>query len=160
MIHVFQKARQTVPVTPLPPGVTTPLQWASQNFYQAVATLTRRDAATIQATVMQLWGTGAIQTTTTGAGAQAQFHFTVAPLVNDLGFRRLWEALQMIQTLGVQPQVLKQTTAIAYPSRALTLMNPDPGITSASGPPDSLQPQYTPHPLRPPIHSCPTVHSV
>ncbi len=149
MINVFQNARQTVPVTPLPPGVTTPLQWASQNFYQAVATLTRRDAATIQATVMQLWGTGAIQTTTTGAGAQAQFHFTVAPLVNDLGFRRLWEALQMIQTLGVQPQVLKQTTAIAYPSRAVTSTNPDPGITIASALRNAVKSQYTPDQWRP-----------
>jgi Neuraminidase-like domain/Putative peptidoglycan binding domain/Salmonella virulence plasmid 28.1kDa A protein len=149
LINVFRNARQTIPVTPLPAGVTSPLQSASQNFYQAVANLTRRDSGTVQAVTMQLWGTEAIQTATTGTGAQAQFQFTVTPLVNDLGFRRLWEALQMAQTLGVQSQVLKQTTAIAYPSRGATSGNPDPGQVLASALRNAVKSQYTPDQWRP-----------
>ena len=65
-----------------------------------------------------------------GTGAQAQVQVTITPLVNDLGFSRLWEALQLVQTLGVQPAVLGQATAIVLPGRAAstaTPPSPDPG---------------------------------
>ena len=55
----------------------------------------------------------------------------------------------MVQTLGVQPQVLKQTTAIAYPSRAATSTNPDPGIAIASALRNAVKSQYTPDQWRP-----------
>jgi hypothetical protein len=148
LINVFQNARQTIPVSPLPPSVTA-LQLATQNLYQAIANLTRRDVTTIENVIMQLWGTTAVQTTTTGVGDQAQFQFTIAPLVNDVGFRRLWEALQLVQTLGVQPQVLGQTTGIAYPSRATASANLDPGAAIASALRNALKSQYTPDQWRP-----------
>lgn len=149
LINIFQNAQQTIPVTtPLQPGVML-LQVASQNFYQAVANLTRRDALSIQAVITQLWGTSAIQTATTGAGTQAQFQFTVAPLVNDLGFRRLWDALQMVQTLGVQPQVLKQTTCIVNPSSPTCPSDPNPGSAIASLFRNAVKSQYTPDQWRP-----------
>ena len=67
LIDVFQNARQTIPVAPLPAGMTSPSQLASNNLYQAIANLTRRDVPTIQSVIQQLWGAGAIQTVTTGA---------------------------------------------------------------------------------------------
>ena len=145
LINVFQNARQTIPVTPLPPGVTTPLQLATQNFCQAVTNITRRDAATILAVIAQLWGTGAIRTATTGG----EFQFTVAPLVNDLGFRRLWDALQMVQTLGIQPQVLKQTTGIVNPSSPTDPTDPKSGSAIASALRNAVKSQYTPDQWRP-----------
>jgi hypothetical protein len=143
LIGVFQNARQTIPVAPLPPGVTTPTQLATNNLYQAIGNLTRRDIPTIRSVILQLWGASAIQTATTGG----QLQFTCAPLVNEIGFARLWEALQMVQTLGVQPQVLKQTTGIVYPSRATT--NPDPGFVIASTLRNAVKSQYTPDQWRP-----------
>ena len=149
LISVFQNARQTIPLSPLPiplpTGVTTAPQLAAYNFYQAIANLTRRDAPTIQAVIVQLWGAGAIQTTTTSG----QVQFTVAPLVNDLGFARLWEALQLVQTLGVQPQVLTQTSGIIYPSRATAPSNPDTGVAIASALRNAVKSQYTPDQWRP-----------
>jgi len=143
LINVFQNARQTIPVSPLPillpPGVTTAQQLVAYNFYQAIANVTRRDAATIQAVIVQLWGTGAVQTTTTSG----QVQFTVASLVNDLGFARLWEALKMVQTLQVQPQVLTQTTGIIYPSRATAPANPDTGVAIAATLRNAVKSQYT-----------------
>ena len=149
LIYVFQNARQTIPVAPLPAGMTSPLQLASRNLYQAIANLTRRDEATIQVVIAQLWGTAAVQAATNGIGTKAQLQFTVAPLVNELGFRRLWEALQMVQILGVQPQVVKQTTGIVYASRATASMNADPGIAIASALRNAVKSQYTPDQWRP-----------
>jgi hypothetical protein len=143
LIDVFQNARQTIPVAPLPAGVTSPIQLAGNNLYQTIGNLTRRDVPTIQSVILQLWGAGAIQTVTTST----QLQFTCAPLVNEIGFARLWEALQMVQTLGVQPQVLKQTTGIVYPSRATT--NPDPGFAIASALRNAVKSQYTPDQWRP-----------
>ena len=147
LIGVFQNARQVIPVTPLPAGVTTPLQLASQNLCQAIASLTRRDPLTIAAVITQLWGAAVIQGTTS-AGL---FQFTVAPLVNDLGFKRLWEAMQMVQVLGVQPQVLNQTTGIVYPSRATGTT--DPGAVIASLLRNAVKSQYTPDQWRPAAQS-------
>ena len=149
LIGVFRNARQTIPLSPLPSplpsGVTTAPQLAGYNFYQAIANLTRRDAAAIQAVIVQLWGAGAIQTTT----ASGQVQFTVAPLVNDLGFARLWEALQLVQTLGVQPEVLTQTTGIISPTRATAPVNPDTGVAIAAALRNAVRSQYTPDQWRP-----------
>ena len=53
----------------------------------------------------------------------------------------------MVQTLGVEPQILKQTTGIVYPSRAAT--NPDPGFAIASALRNAVKSQYTPGQWRP-----------
>ena len=145
LIDVFQNARQAIPASPLPPN-TTALQLATQNFYQPIANLTRRDVATIRNVITQLWGAAVIQTTTTATGS---LQFNVAPLVNDLGFRRLWDALQMVQTLGVQPQMLGQTTAIVNPARAAVSAAPDPGSAIASAFRNAVRSQYTPDQWRP-----------
>ena len=107
-------------------------QQATRSFCRLIANLTRRDPGTIQAAITQLWGPSAFSTTTVGTGAQAQLQFIVAPLVNEIGFRRLWEALQMVQTLAVQPKALGQITGIVYPSRASISANADPGATIAA----------------------------
>ena len=146
LISVFRNARQSIPVTPLPPGVTTPLQlanWAGMNLYQTIGNLTRRDVQTVESVLLQLWGAGAIQTVTTGSRLQ----FTCAPLANEIGFARLWDALRMVQNLGIQPQVLKQTTAIVYPSRATT--NPDPGFAIGAALRNAVRSQYTADQWRP-----------
>lgn len=145
LIAVFRNARQVIPLNPLPTGLTA-LQVTSQNFFQAIANVTRRDLPTIQAVIAQLWGAGAIQTANLGAPA-TQFQFTVAPLVNDLGFARLWAALQMVQTLGIRPAVLQQTTGIVSSARATT--SPDPGIGIASSLRNAVKSQFTPDAWQP-----------
>jgi peptidoglycan hydrolase-like protein with peptidoglycan-binding domain len=146
LIDVFQNARQTVPLTPLPAGVTSAAQlaaWAANTLYQALANVTRRDIPTIQSVIQQLWGTGAIQTTTNATTLQ----FICAPLVNEIGFSRLWTALQMVQNLGVQPQVLTQTTGIVSASRAT--VSPDPGFGIAAALRNAVKSQYQPDQWRP-----------
>ncbi len=144
LIGIFQNARQVIPAAPLPAGITA-LQVTTQNFYQAIANVTRRDIPTIQSVIGLLWP-AAIQTAPL-AGPPAQFQFTVLPLVNDLGFARLWAALQMVQTLGIQPQVLQQTTGIVSSSRAAA--NPDPGVGIAQSLRNAVKSQYTPDQWRP-----------
>jgi peptidoglycan hydrolase-like protein with peptidoglycan-binding domain len=139
LISIFQNARQIIPST-----VSQPAQQATRNFCQLIANLTRRDPGTIQAAIIQLWGPGAFKTSTVGTGTQAQVQFTVAPLVNDIGFRRFWEALQMVQTLAVQPKVLGQITGIVYPSRAASSDKPDPGATIAAALRNAIKARYTP----------------
>jgi peptidoglycan hydrolase-like protein with peptidoglycan-binding domain len=146
LIEVFQIARQTIPLTPLPVGVTSIAQlaaWAANNFFQTLANVTRRDVATIQSVIQQLWGASVIETTTTATDLQ----FTCAPLVNEIGFARLWAALQMVQSLGVQPQVLKQTTGIVSASRASSAV--DPGFAIAATLRNAVKSQYTPDQWRP-----------
>ncbi len=146
LIQVFQSARQTIPLTPLPSGVTSNAQlaaWAAANLFQTLANVTRRDLPTIQSVIQQLWGPAAIQTATTATSLQ----FTCAPLVNEIGFARLWAALQMVQSLGVQPQVLKQTTAIVATSRTSAAV--DPGFAIAAALRNAVKSQYTPDQWRP-----------
>ena len=146
LIAVFQNARQTVPLAPLPAGVTSAAQltaWAANNLYQALANVTRRDIRTIQAVIQQLWGASAIQTVTTATALQ----FTCAPLVNEIGFGRLWAALQMVQNLGVQPQVLTQTTGIVAASRVTAATDPGFGIAAALR--NAVKSQYQPAQWRP-----------
>ena len=146
LIDVFQNVRQTIPLTPLPSGVTSAAQltvWAANNLYQALANVTRRDIPTIQAVIQQLWGTNAIQTVTTATALQ----FTCAPLANEIGFGRLWTALQMVQNLGVQPQVLTQTTGIVAASRATAATDPGFGIAAALR--NAVKSQYQPAQWRP-----------
>jgi peptidoglycan hydrolase-like protein with peptidoglycan-binding domain len=144
LITIFQNARQIIPST-----VTQAAQQVTQNFCQLIADLTRRDPGTIQAVITQLWGPAAFNTSTVGTTAQAQVQFTVAPLVNDIGFRRLWEALQMVQTLAVQPKVLGQITGIVYPSRAASSDKTDTGATIAAALRNAIKAQYTPELWRP-----------
>ena len=144
LVTVFQNARQIIPST-----VSQAAQQARPKFCQLIANLTRRDPGTIQAAITQLWGPGAFNTSTVGTGAQAQVQFTVAPLLNEVGFRRLWEALQMVQTLAVQPKVLGQITGMVYPSRAATSANADPGTTIAAALRNAIKAQYTPDTWRP-----------
>jgi hypothetical protein len=144
LVTVFQNARQIIPST-----VSQAAQQARPKFCQLIANLTRRDPGTIQAAITQLWGPGAFNTSTVGTGAQAQVQFTVAPLLNEVGFRRLWEVLQMVQTLAVQPKVLGQITGIVYPSRAATSANADPGTTIAAALRNAIKAHYTPDTWRP-----------
>jgi peptidoglycan hydrolase-like protein with peptidoglycan-binding domain len=148
LISVFQNARQTFPASPLPPNFTTPIQFASQNFFQALASVTRRDPDTLKAVILQLWGDNVIAVETIPA-SQPQFQFTVAPLVNDLGFGRLWSALQLVQTLGVQPQTLAQTTRIVHSGRAAVSTIADEGSAIASSLRNAVKSQYTPDQWRP-----------
>ena len=146
LIDVFQNARQTVPLTPLPAGVTSAAQlatWAATNLFQTLANVTRRDVPLIQSVIAQLWGPNAIQTATTASTLQ----FTCSPLVNEIGLGRLWTALQMVQTLGVQPQVLTQTTGIVSAARATAAV--DPGFAIAAALRNSVKSQYTPDEWRP-----------
>ncbi len=145
LIAVFSNARQVIPLAPLPPGWTA-LQVTSQNLFQAIANVTRRDIPTIQSVIAQLWGPGAIQTANVGV-PPTQFQFTAAPLVNDLGFARLWAALQMVQTIGIRPAVLQQTTGIVSSARATT--SPDPGIAIASTLRNAVKSQFTPDAWQP-----------
>jgi hypothetical protein len=145
LIAVFQNARQVIPLAPLPAGQTA-LQVTSQNFFQAIADVTRRDIPTIQAVVAQLWGPNALQGANVGTPA-TQFQFTVPALVNDLGFARLWAALQLVQTLGIRPAVLQQVTGIVASSRATT--SPDPGLGIASGLRNAVKSQFTPDAWQP-----------
>jgi hypothetical protein len=144
LITIFQNARQLIPST-----VSQPAQQATRNFCQLIANLTRRDPGTIQAAITQLWGPNAFSTTTVGTGTQAQLQFIVAPLVNEIGLRRLWEALQMVQTLAVQLKVLGQITGIVYPSRAAISANTDPGATIAAVLRNAIKARYTPDLWRP-----------
>lgn len=144
LITIFENARQFIPST-----VSQTAQQASQNFCQLIANLTRRDPGTIQAAITQLWGPSAFGTNTVGTGAEAQLQFTVAPLVNDIGFRRLWDALQMVQTLAVQPTVLGQITGIVYPSRAIISTSADPGATVAAALRNAIKAHYLPDLWRP-----------
>jgi Neuraminidase-like domain/Salmonella virulence plasmid 28.1kDa A protein len=144
LITIFRNARQLIPS-----AVSQPAQQASQNFCQIIANLTRRDPGTIQAAITQLWGSGVFNTSTLGTGAQAQLQFTVAPLVNDIGFSRLWEALQMIQTLEVEPKTLGQVTGIIYPARAVISAKADPGATIAAALRNTMKAQFTPDLWRP-----------
>ena len=144
LVTIFQNARQIIPLT-----VSQAAQQARPKFCQLIANLTRRDPGTIQAAITQLWGPGVFNTSTVGAGAQAQVQFTVAPLLNEVGFRRLWEALQMVQTLAVQPRVLGQITGIVYPSRAATSAGADPGATIAAALRNAIKARYTPDTWRP-----------
>ena len=138
LITIFQNARQLIPS-----AVSQPAQQASQSFCQLIANLTRRDPGTIQATITQLWGSGVFNTSPLGTGAQAQVQFTVAPLVNEIGFGRLWEALQMVQALAVEPKTLGQVTGIIYPARAVVSTNADPGATIAAALRNAIKAQFT-----------------
>jgi peptidoglycan hydrolase-like protein with peptidoglycan-binding domain len=144
LVSIFQNTRQIIP-----PTVSQPAQQATRNFCQLIANLTRRDPGTIQAAITQLWGPNVFKTSTVGTGAQAQVQFTVAPLVNDIGFRRLWEALQMLQTLAVKPRALGQLTGIVYPSRAASSDKPDPGATIVAALRNAIKTRYTPDLWRP-----------
>jgi peptidoglycan hydrolase-like protein with peptidoglycan-binding domain len=138
LITIFQNARQLIPST-----MSQSAQQVSQNFCQLIGNLTRRDPGTIQATITQLWGSGVFNTSTLGTGAQAQLQFMVAPLVSDIGFGRLWEALQMVQTLAIEPKTLGQTTGIIYPARAVILTNADPGAAIAAALRNAIKAQFT-----------------
>ena len=144
LITIFQNARQFIPST-----VSQSAEQATRNFCQLIANLTRRDPGTIQAAMTQLWGPSVFSTTTVGTGTQTQLQFIVAPLVNEIGFRRLWEALQMVQTLAVQPKVFGQITGIVYPSRASISANADPGATIAAVLRNAIKAWYTPDLWRP-----------
>jgi peptidoglycan hydrolase-like protein with peptidoglycan-binding domain len=144
LITIFQNARQSIPS-----ALRQPAQPASQNFCRLIANLTRRDPGTIQATITQLWGSAVFNTSTVGTGAQAQVQFTVAPLVNEIGFSRLWEALQMVQTLAVEPATLGQVTGIVYPVRAVISTNADQGVTIAAALRNAIKAQFTPDLWRP-----------
>ena len=138
LITIFQNARQLIPST-----MSQLAQQVSQNFCQLIGNLTRRDPGTIQATITQLWGSGVFNTSTLGTGAQTQLQFTVAPLVNDIGFGRLWEALQMVQTLAIEPKTLGQVTGIIYPARAVISTNADPGAAVAAALRNAIKAQFT-----------------
>lgn len=144
LITIFENARQFLPST-----VSQDAQKVIKNFCQLIANLTRRDPGTIQDTITQLWGSGVFKTNPTGTGPQAQLQFSVDPLVNDTGFRRLWEALQMIQTLGVQPNMLGQITGIVSPTRAAISANADPGVIIASVLRNAIKAGYAPDVWRP-----------
>jgi hypothetical protein len=146
LINVFQNARQTVPLSPLPSGVTSTPQlatWAATNLFQSLADVTRRDVPTIQSVIQQLWGSSIIQTST----AATTLQFTCAPFVNEIGFARLWAALQMVQSLGVQPRVLKQSAGVVATSRLTAAV--DPGYAIAASLRNAVKAQYTPDQWRP-----------
>ena len=103
LIDVFENAQQTFLATADPNQSS---QMVLQNLYQIIANLTRRKLQTIQATAEQL-----------GYKAQAQIVgdqllVKVPDLTQEKGFKRLWEALQLVQSTGISAVALVGATQI------------------------------------------------
>lgn len=93
LIGIFEKARQTYSAS-MPPDQAKGalLGDLSQRF----ADLTRRDPAIVQAVATQLGFTA--ETIPATDGLQ---HLTIQQFADDRGIQRLWDALQIVQKLGV-----------------------------------------------------------
>ena len=107
-------------------GLIDVFQAASQTApptppWNVLANLTRRDSQTVQDVAAALW-----------PGQPAVPHFT-----NNVGIRRLWQALQLVAILGLPTSAISNSTAIVNP----TYGSPD---VIAANFKNAVKAQYTP----------------
>lgn len=98
LISVFAKARYTHP--------ETASEQAKTAHFEPVAQLTGRDPATVRATAEGLGFT--IEAKPDGTG----WHVETLDLAQEKGCGRLWEALQIVEKLGVPPKTVIDATSI------------------------------------------------
>jgi Neuraminidase-like domain/Salmonella virulence plasmid 28.1kDa A protein len=104
LITVFEHAQQTFLATADPDQSS---QMVLQNLYQLVANLTRRKREVVQATVEQLGFHIPPPQIVDG-----RLLVKIPDLTQEKGFKRLWDALQMVQTIGISTGALATTTGI------------------------------------------------
>jgi hypothetical protein len=120
LINVFQNIRETF--TELASS-----QNANNNLttpWTAFANLTRRDAATVRAIGEYF---GLIQDTVVGANRQVT---AIGDFGNNKGIRRIWQALQLLQIVGIPVTSLTASTVIA--SLAPPASSPTPDLIAAN----------------------------
>jgi hypothetical protein len=135
LIDVFENAQRTFLATADPNQSS---QIVLQNLYQTVANLTRRKLESIQATADQL-GYKA-QTQIVGG----QLLVNVPDLTQEKGFKRLWGALQLIQTIGIPADALAGATGIIDSTKTQ-----DARAVIASNLINAVKAHYTPNAWRP-----------
>ena len=111
LVDLFQSARQNFLHAA---NVSDSTSAVLAGIYQQVAALTRRDIPTVQSTVQQLKYDAA---TAPVPAAGQPLKVGIPAFFNEIGFSRLWDALQMVQTLGLGPDKLAGATGIVDPSK-------------------------------------------
>lgn len=84
--------------------------------------LTRRDPQVVRDVALQF---GLLQQTIVGTNLQVS---AVGDFANNKGIRRIWEALQVIQTIGLPVASVIKSTQIVSPARLTAVTDPGPGI--------------------------------
>jgi hypothetical protein len=123
LILIFENAHRTYPAGANAAAAESEVLTA---VVARTADLTRRDAATVSATAAQLGYRGISTATAGGLSVQA------AGFTDELGLRRLWQLLQVVQTLGVPVESLAHW---AHPQ-------PDAGIAADLR--DTVKARYEP----------------
>jgi hypothetical protein len=103
LIDIFESARQTF-LASADPNASS--QTVLADIYQAVANLTRRRIKTVKAAAEQL----GFKATTQIMGGQLLV--TALDFTQEKGFKRLWEVLQLVQTIGIPADALAGATGI------------------------------------------------
>lgn len=106
LLEVFENARGTFPATDDPNRIAQVSQAVLDRLYRTVAKLTRRTWKIVQATAQQL---GYKAKTQVSIG---QLLVQVSDLTHEKGFQRLWDALQVVQTVGIPVNSLAGATGI------------------------------------------------
>jgi hypothetical protein len=107
LIDVFENARKTFLGTA---DANQSSQTVLHDLYQTVADLTRRKVNIVKATAEQLGYNAQIQVMN---GPQNQMLLVrVLGLTQEKGFKRLWDALQLVQTIGIPADTLAGATGI------------------------------------------------
>jgi peptidoglycan hydrolase-like protein with peptidoglycan-binding domain len=118
LIYVFQQVGQTF--TEVLNSGTTNQDLTTP--WTILGNLTRRDPQIIRDTATQF---GLLQQTIAGPNLQLK---AVGDFANNKGIRRIWEALQVIQTVGLPVSSMIKSTQIVAPSRMTAVTDPGPGI--------------------------------
>jgi peptidoglycan hydrolase-like protein with peptidoglycan-binding domain len=104
LIDVFEQAEQTFLASANP---TTSAQAVLQTLYQTVANLTRRKKEVVQASAEQL-GFNVAPSQIVGG----QLVVKAPDFAQEQGLRRLWDALQVVQAIGIPADTLAASTGI------------------------------------------------
>lgn len=104
LIGIFENARRTFPASAIASQAQATV---FDDLCKRLADLTRRDVRTIQETARQL-GFVAAQPTNNGVA----LHVEVPDFEQEKGIRRLWEALQVVERLGVSVEAIKHATGM------------------------------------------------
>ena len=136
LIDVFEQARQTFLANTTPDDA---VQAVIDKLYQIVANLTRRDKMVVQAIAEQL-GLKPQPSQTVGNNLLV----TVPDFTQEKGFQRLWDALQLVQTIGISAADLADATTIIDGSKTT-----EARATIAGKLKNAVKAHYTPDAWRP-----------
>ncbi len=127
LIGVFENARRMFPASMTEDGAR---EEAATEICRRLAELTRRDPAAVRSTA------GYLDLLPTSTPLASGVLVTAERLACEEGVQKLWEALQLVETLGVPVDVLKGWAT------------PAPGATVANGIRDAIKARYEPQAWR------------